>query len=604
MTSARSACALLFVLACSRGEDAPPGSVRLTILHTNDLHSHLTGSAPEIDYTPATVGDDATVGGLARLAARIKAARGADPVILVDAGDFMMGTPFQALGQTEAAEIVELGKLGYDAITLGNHELDWGPSGLAGILGAAMSRGFKVPIVATNMVFSAADAADDRLAAFESSGVIRRKVIKDVGGLRVGIFGLLGEGASELAPFKKPLTFGDILVAARATVMELRQVDKADVVIALSHSGVDAMGNGEDRKLADDGMVKAAGGIDVIVSGHTHDRLMTPIKTGNTWIVQAGAYGRWLGKLDLSASKTDAGTTLSLVKYELQKIDDSIAGDPATQAAVEGYVTAVDTLLRPRGYLYRNVAGETTVDVGAVPYEESGIGDLVTDAYLNMARSLLSADPPVLAIDAAGDIRDDIKKGKTGHIWFSDAFRVQSLGIGPDNQPGYPIVTFLVNGKDLKAAFELSAAAKTLGKPDYFLQVSGATVSWQESAPAFNRVTSIKVGDTNVSFTDTAKCYKLVTNLYVANLLGVVERASGGMQAVVPKGDDCRTSISDLTTRIVDRNPATPQMDELKEWQALVTYIYALPDPDGNTIPNVPPAYASAAVPPRNAVAR
>ena len=120
----------------------PPGTPqKLLILHTNDIHSHLMGFAPEADYTPGTPNDDATRGGMARLAAAIggaKASAAAEgtPVLLLDAGDFMMGTLFEFLATQASAELAMMHALGYDATTIGNHELDWTPHGLAGILGA------------------------------------------------------------------------------------------------------------------------------------------------------------------------------------------------------------------------------------------------------------------------------------------------------------------------------------------------------------------------------------------------------------------------------------------------------------------------------------
>jgi 5'-nucleotidase/UDP-sugar diphosphatase len=605
--------ALLLALACSSSasppdarpgdasadgsRDGPVGPVTmqpLIILHTNDLHSHLMGFGPEADYSPATADGDGTVGGLARLAARIaadRAAAGATPVLLLDAGDFMMGTPFHLLGPTAAAELVEMGKLKYDAITIGNHELDWGPLALAGILGAATGRGFTVPLLASNMTFSDSDPGDDALASFLTSGVLKRKLVKDVGVLKVGFFGILGKDASDVAPLKRPLTFENIAITARAAIKELRQTDKVDLVIALSHSGIDEKGAGEDRRLAEDAMVRAAGGIDVIISGHTHDKLDAPAQVGKTLIVQAGSYGRYLGKLQLVASKSAAGTTVALTKYDLEAIDDSVAGDAATQAAVEGYIAALDMALAPAGLAYRKVIGETSVDINAVPYAESGIGDLVADAYLASARALQPMAPPVIAIDAAGDIRDDVLKGKNGRLWFADLFRVQPLGIAPDRQPGFPLVTFYVNGKDLKAGFELSAAAQTLGKSDYFLQVAGMGVKLIGNGPLFKRVESLKIGDTPVDLASDTPCYKVVTNIYVASLLGVVESVTGGLLAVKPKQADCQTPVTDLTAQIVDGNPATPAVEQLKAWQALIGYVSALPDTNGNMIPDLPAVY-------------
>jgi 5'-nucleotidase len=104
-----------------------------------------------------------------------------------------------------------------------------------------------------------------------------------------------------------------------------------------------------------------------------------------------------------------------------------------------------------------------------------------------VTRALQPAKPPVVAIDASGDIRDAILKGKTGQQWFADIFRVQPLGIGPDMQPGTPLVTFYVNASDIKSGLELSAAAKDLGKPDYYIQVAGLTVEVDASAAASSR---------------------------------------------------------------------------------------------------------------------
>jgi 5'-nucleotidase len=588
--------------ADSGGSDVATVTQSFVLLHTNDLHSHLMGFGPEGEYSPATPNDDSTLGGLARLATKLKAERtaaGTNPLLLVDSGDFMMGTPFHILATGVAAELVEIGKLGYDATTIGNHELDWGPTGLAAVLKAATDHGFSVPIVATNMNFSATDPGDDDLEKFQTAGLVRKKLIKDVGGIKVGIIGLLGQNASLVSPLKKPLTFDPIALASQAAVMELRQTDKVDLVIALSHSGIDPMGAGEDRKLAEDSGVIGAGGIDIIVSGHTHDTLMQPVHTGKTWIVQAGSYGRYLGKMQVTATKSGSGTTVAVDKYELLPIDDSITGDVPTQATVDGYISAIDGLLSGTGLTYKKVVAETSVDIGAKPFQESGLGDLVADAYLNVTKALQPTAPPVIAIDASGDIRDEITKGKTGQLWMSDVFRVEPLGIGPDKKPGYPLVTFYVNGHDIQSGLELSAGAKTLGSPDYLLQVAGMTVEWKEGADLFKRVTSVKIGDSPVDFADMTTCYKVVTNLYVASLLGLVNGLTGGIYSVVPKAQDCKTVVTDLSTLIVDANPATPEVEELKEWQALIKFVSTLPDTDGNSVPNIPATYGGPAMPPR-----
>jgi 5'-nucleotidase len=163
--------------------------------------------------------------------------------------------------------------------------------------------------------------------------------------------------------------------------------------------------------------------------------------------------------------------------------------------------------------------------------------------------------------------------------------------------PGFPLVTFYINGKDIKAGFEFSAAAKPLNKTDYFLHVSGATVNIKVG-PLFQQVTSVKVGDAMVDFADTTKCYKVVTNLYVASLLGLIETVSGGVLSVKPKAADCMTLV-DPATQIVDRNPATPELEELKNWQALTAFVGAQPDVTADGIPDVPSWYGAPQAPPR-----
>ena len=251
------------------------GPLELIILHTNDLHDQLMAWGPSADFSPATAGDDTTQGGFSRLAALIQRERAAatgTPVLLLDAGDFLMGSLFSWLGPTEAPALTLMQRMGYDALTLGNHELDWTPDGLAGVLAAAVDRGFSSPLLATNLVFPPGAATN--LEAFATAGRIRRKLVKTMAnGLKVGIFGLLGEGAAANAPLAGPLTFGDAVATASALVQELRQQDDVDLVICLSHGGVDETGAGEDAALA-----AAVPGIDVIIGGHTHVALSPPVQ--------------------------------------------------------------------------------------------------------------------------------------------------------------------------------------------------------------------------------------------------------------------------------------------------------------------------------------
>ena len=569
---------------------------RLVLLHTNDIHSHLEGHGPETDYTPSTLHDDATVGGMARIATlvareRERAARARVPLALVDAGDFMMGTLFAWLGTSQAVELSTMQALGYDAVTIGNHELDWTPQGLAGILAAAHAQGVTLPVVASNMVFDKTSTADDGLEQLAAAHVIVPKTIKQMGRLKVGFFGLLGKNAADVTPQAKPLTFEPIADAARRMVAELRDVDKVDVVVALSHSGIYADGTGEDADLA-----ATVPGIDVIVSGHTHDVLTQPKKVNDTWIVTSGAYGEHVGKLTLNVTP-GRDRHVELESYRLVDIDDAIRGDDATTARLATAIGTIDSLLAPAGLAYRATLVETAFDLPRARHAEAPLGDFITDAFLATAAAVRPSAPPAVAVEANGSIRAALSKGKTGQVWLSDLYRTESLGIGPDGRPGYPLVTFNITPAELRAGFELDAAGEVVDDDDY-LQVSGLKVTYDSSRPLFGRVTGLTLtppGGTAVSLdpADRTQCVRVVTTLYVAGLLGFVGQVTGGALSVIPKQDDCATPITDLTSTIVDADPTTAGLQELKQWQALVGYAARLPDADGDGRGDIPAFYAA-----------
>jgi len=585
---------------CGGDSSTPPAPAPqpLVILHTNDLHSHLMGQSPEVDYTPATIGDDQTTGGVARLATAIGAARAAAtaagaPSLLLDAGDFMMGTPFELISTHAAAELTMMKALGYDATTIGNHELDWTPGGLAAILQAATAAGATVPIVASNMNFSPTDPGDDGLQQLATAGVIQTKLIKTAGTLKVGIFGLLGAEAASVTPQAAPLTFEAIASAATRMVADLRQNDKVDLVIALSHAGIYSDGTGEDAVLA-----QTVPGIDIIVSGHTHDALAQPKQFGSTWVVTAGRYGDYLGNLSLSVAKgAKAGdpAIVTVQHYTLQPMDDTVPGDPTTQAAVEQYITGIDTALGGTGLTYRLPVVETAVDLAMPLFAEAPVGNLVADAYRAVAGALQPSQPPVMGFEANGQIRSDIRKGATGLQWFADLFRVLPDGIGPNQQPGFPLVTYYLNAQDIMSGLQFDAA-RDLVSNDFFLQVSGLSITYDMSLPPFARITSATyqspAGPVPLNPADTATCYKVVSTNFVAGMLGVVKVETGGVLQVVPKAADCATVI-DPTVNFIDADPTTAAVDELKDWQALLKYVSTFPDTDLDGIPNIPAAYGT-----------
>jgi 5'-nucleotidase / UDP-sugar diphosphatase len=564
-----------------------PVKAELIILHTNDLHSHLMGHSPNADYSPLTTGNDETVGGYARLSAKIQQIRsdaGDTPVLLVDAGDFLMGSIFTLLSTSHSAELTEMKALGYDAIALGNHEFDWGPQGLAGFVNTAVAGGFDVPLLAANMKTDDTSDKDDMVEKLVTDGAIKKKTVKTLSnGIKVGLYGLMGKGAASVAPFAAPITFDPIDSTSTEMVKELRETDNVDVVIALSHSGIDSEGVGEDASLA-----QKVAGIDVVISGHTHDTLPQPAVFNSTAVVQTGSYGRNLGKMVLNLHED--GTT-SVKSYELVSIDDSIEGDAATQTRIDGYTAAIDKLLETSGVGYSTVVAESDYDLTLVSFKESTLGNIITDSYLAAVSELQPSAKPDIAIETPGVIRDDLYRSASDEIWYADTYRVLPLGLGLDAKPGYPLLTVHLSYYDVRIMSEVIALAPDVGNNDYFLQIAGFNLEYDTSKSIFQRVSKMTLADgTEMDPADKTKCVKLVTNYYVYSLIGLL--ATLGAPAVIPKKDDCSTPIVDISKHFVDADPQTDGIQELKPHSAFVSFLSKFADTDGDKIPNLPAAYS------------
>ena len=194
-----------------------------TILHTNDMHSAFIGMGPASDYTPFELNDDKTRGGYARLAgliARRKEARNTEgPVLVLDAGDYSMGTAFGAATRETGGELQLMSRMGYDATTFGNHDFDLGPDGLGKSIVVASKAGRVPAVVASNTDFTGTDATLADLQRLAKDGVIRRHLVIERGGIRFGIFGLLGKEAQFYTTGAGAVTFSDAIETAKEMVM-------------------------------------------------------------------------------------------------------------------------------------------------------------------------------------------------------------------------------------------------------------------------------------------------------------------------------------------------------------------------------------------------
>lgn len=569
----------------------------LTIIHTNDMHSHLQGFSPETDYKPLQPHADKTLGGWSRVAAVIQNTKKEkkNPVIVLDAGDFSMGSFFHMLNREEAFELRLLKAMGYDAVTLGNHEFDLKPDGLAASLRAAKSKGGLPQIVFAGTLFDRAHPVSADLEnAFKETGV-QDYVVLERDHLKIGIFGMLGKDAVEAAPFAAPLKFRDPLQTARDMVDILRRREKADIVICLSHGGL----SGDPTRSEDEILAAKVKGIDIIVSAHTHTKLDAPITVNGAMIVQAWAYGKQVGILDVAYE--NGKTTLK--KYTPVSINGAIAGDPKIQAMIDQFRRKIDKqFLSPRRISYNKVIAETKWDITVNNLEESPLGNLVADA-IRWNINAVDSDPNdpdsrvVVAVESRGVIRDDLAAGRTGKITVGDLFRTVPLGIGEDNSMGYPLISFYLYGYELKRALEILTSVKPAKQnEDYLLQVSGLRFTYNPYRAPFDRVTSIEIGGEEQGYApldyscSNQKLYRVGANLYNAAFLKVVGNFTYSLLEIAPK-DRKGAPIQDLSAARIDADKSRPGIQELKQWRGLVQYMRSFPDTNDNGIPDVPDIY-------------
>lgn len=531
-----------------------------TILFTHDLHSH---------FLPQNTADGGQSGGYARLKTAIDSQRALHPDALVlDGGDFSIGSLIQTLYVDHAAELRTMGALGYDATTIGNHEFDHKGTGFGKMLRSAVASGDTVPAI-LEANYSPADSNPDRAdiqAAMDEYGV-QDYMLLERGGVTYGIFGLMGIDSNDCAP-SSGFTLRDAAEAAKRCVAEL-EAQGAEFIICLSHSGTD-----EDAKKSEDELLaKNVQGIDVIISGHTHSTLNEPIVVGDTYIVSCGPYCRNLGSITISWD--DSGKTL--VDYQLIPIDETLEDDPDIAALVEGWKDQVGTeYLAHYGLTYDQVLTTTDFDMNTPDsgvQEGNALGDLVSDAFMWAAKNLAAekSDEITVTVTADGVLRANIP---TGDITTSMAFDVLSMGVGSDGTSGFPLVAVYLSGKELKAALEVDASVTPI-MPAAQLYIDGMEYSFNTHRMFFNRVydSAVVANDGTLQEIDDNKLYRVVTGMYSAEMLGTVKGKSMGLLSLEPKMAD-GTPVTDFNDCILYDQDGY----EIKEWYALAAYLQSFGD--------------------------
>ena len=562
-----------------------------TILFTHDLHSH---------FLPQLTAEGGESGGYARLKTVIDGERAMNPdALLVDGGDFSIGSLIQTLYTTQAAELRTMGAMGYDAVTIGNHEFDHKGTGFAEMLNSAKAAqqaavelllvdarplenmdaykerfGPVTPVLPTLLETNYAPADDNPDRAFIRSAMenygVTDCVTLERGGVTYGLFGLMGVDSDECAP-TSGFTRTDAAKAAKRCVETLKG-EGAEIIVCLSHSGTgDSLASSEDEELA-----KAVDGIDVIVSGHTHSTLAEPLVVNDTYIVSSGPYCQNLGSLTFS---WDDGGEKRLLDYRLIPIDETVAENPEIAGLVEQWKDMVGEVYLARyGLTYDEVLTHSDYDLNtpaSAVQENNGLGTLVSDAFLWADRTLNAAyadSPHTVSVTADGVLRANLP---AGDLTAAMAFDVLSMGVGEDGTSGFPLVAVYLTGKELKAAMEVDASVTPI-MPAAQLYMSGAKYAFNTKRMFFNRVydaaltdvTFDESGTGNAYEIDDNALYRVVTGMYSAQMLGTVKSKSMGLLSLEPKQAN-GTPVTDFADCILcDANG-----NELKEWYALAAYL-------------------------------
>jgi 5'-nucleotidase/UDP-sugar diphosphatase len=591
---------------------ATDGKKTFTILHTNDLHSSFIGMGPSADYTPFTLNDDATRGGYARLAALIasrKAARqGQGPVLVLDAGDYSMGTPFGAATRETGGELQLMSRMGYDATTFGNHEFDLGPDGLGKSIGVAAKSGRIPAVLSSNASFAKQDATLADLQRLAQAGMIRRYMVIKRGGLRFGIFGLLGKEA-QIYTSGGAVKFPDPVESAREVVKLLRETEKVDVVIALSHGGVAKGKDGRYSEGEDVGVARAVPGIDIVISGHSHTELQEAIiVNGRTPVVQTGKESRNLGELVLTID----GNRLTVESYRLHPIDDTVAGDHAIADEIEKFKKGVTAaVFASRDYSIDQPLAIAPQDLPNTFTDiEAGtrLANLVTDAL----RKATQAD---IGFTVNGMMRTPLLRGRTGVLTVYDVFAVAPLGAGVvDTTAGSALVTGYFTGQELKNILEFFLEDNPTHPGEYFPRASGMRFRYDKSRPKFDVVTAIGLGDFDRGYKaiditgKDEKLYSLTCPLMLGTIIVAIPKYTKDKLPLVAKnkaGQPLASRIEALEAPrensgyllappgTVDRSSvATGEgkdgVREIKEWQAIMDHLRSLPVKSKGELPVIP----------------
>lgn len=464
----------------------------ITILHVNDSHSTLEAIGPRDANLKGTLG------GVSRVATLVGMTKMTEPnVLFLHAGDISIGDVFFNRN-FHVPELQFLDALGVDAMTLGNHEFDLGPLALLGSLQYA----FPTATDAFAILTANVDFSDPTISGLEN--YVDAYTTKEFGDLKVGIFGLTTPATNLLSNPYPAVVSEDIVTIAATMVGTLRTVENCDVVIFLSHLGVNL----------DQLIVSYVSGINVIVGGHDHYMYEEPITMsdpsgGTTWIVQARSNYMYAGKMKLAVD----GANVQLLDYQLIPIDTNIPQEPTVQGMVDYLIADIENFYQipfytqPMGYT-SSFFEEEAKDLLTLGVHDTPLGNLVADAF----RFKTSTN---IALQAGGSIALPLWEGA---FTPGDLFRANGYGFNLVNTLGFQLATFDLTGMDILTGLTFGLSEIEMND-EFLIQVSGMEYTYDATKPAEERLVSVKINGMPIN---PAATYSVTANEMVLGFLAYI----------------------------------------------------------------------------------
>jgi len=584
LVAAVAAIALMILMVLGLSAAAKEDTKELDVLFVHDTHSHLT------EFATVEDGESQIMGGFAKIKTLINEKKAENPdTLILDGGDFSMGTLVQAVYEEEASEIRMLGNLGVDATVLGNHEFDYRAKGLSNMLNNAVASGDVLPeIVMSNVDWEAMNAAglteeQQMLSdAFKNYG-IKDYVVVEKGDVKIAVVGMFGKDALACV-VNPPLLFKDPVEGIKETVAKIQANEDVDMIVCVSHGGT----WDDEEKSEDELLAKEVPEIDLIISGHTHTKLDEAIQHGDTYIVSVGEYGKYLGSLSMSQK---ANGRWALDSYELITVGKDVEEDTETKDKIDELMAMVDEkYLEQFGYTKDQVLCTNEIEFApqsdtSEKHTELNLGSIIADAYTYAAEQVLGADTVAVSVAPSGTIRDSYAKG---NITTENVFNSFSLGIGRDEIPGYPLIGVYLTGEELRLVAEIDASISDL-MTTARLYTDGLYWHYNSNRMILNKATDVFLvnnQEERVELEDD-KLYLVVTDYYSSQMLGGVTDLSMGLLSIVPKFAD-GTPMENYEDGILMKGN-----QELKAWVAIADYMSSFEDTDGDGIGNVPAKYGT-----------